>query len=250
MAFDGSAWNESKPDNGDLANQIDDYMRDSKSGVSARMAQEHVWPVSQTGTSEAGFHKFITFSGQTGAPSLVYGTNTQLAAIWCSSGSKNIIFTDSAGTNTVIYQSGGGIPVLGGTAGIGTIPYITSGGVLTGITASTLNTVFVSGGTTAAPTYKTLASLLVVSSGQAAHGATVGLPSGVNSNEVQAIMVSIGSAPRGYAGAASVGDYTQTCSVDASRVVTCKVQFYDNGGSVSSTGLGTANFVIIGIVTH
>lgn len=251
MAFNGDTWNESKPDNSDLANQIDDYMRDDKIAVRARLAQEHVFPTSQTGTSEGGFHKFITFQGQSAAPSLVYGTSTQLGVLFVSSGSKNLIFADSAGTPFVIAQSGLGPVFFAGTGTVGALVIGTSGGSFGQIALPiTTNSVLAGNGSTAAPSFKTVTSIIVVSSGQAAHGATIGLPSGVNSNEVQGIMVGIATTPRGYAGAATLGDLTQTCSVDGSRVVTCKIQFYDSGGSVSSTGLGTANFVIIGVITH
>lgn len=97
MAFDGSSWNEASPVNQDLATEIDDNMRDMKAGVSGRMRQEHVWPVSQTATSQAGYHSYITLQGQTGAPTLpLVGTTTQLAAIWVSSGSKVAFIMDSS----------------------------------------------------------------------------------------------------------------------------------------------------------
>jgi hypothetical protein len=250
MAFDGAQWNESIPDNNDLANQIDDYMRDIKLGIRGRVGLEHVWPSSQTGTSEAGYHKFITFQGQTSAPSQIYGTATQVAAMWASSGSKNVFISDSAGTNFMILQSGVGIPFFGGTGTAGALVSITSGGSAVQIAApSTTNTILAANGTTAAPSYKAVSSIIVVSSGQAGHGATIGLPSGVNSNEVQSVMVSIASLVVTN-GSATLGGWSQRCEADVNRVVTCTGIGYDINGNANFTKTGTANFVIIGIVTH
>ena len=114
MPFDGSAWDESDPTNADLANEIDDFMRDIKIAIRSRVAREHAWPSSQVTTGESGWHTFVTLSGQTAAPSFVVGTNTQLAAVWCSSGSKNILVTDSAGINTILLYSGKAINVVSG----------------------------------------------------------------------------------------------------------------------------------------
>ena len=44
MPFDGSAHDETTPTNSDLANEIDDNIRDMKISVRSRMANEHIWP--------------------------------------------------------------------------------------------------------------------------------------------------------------------------------------------------------------
>lgn len=159
MAFDGAAWDEANPDNNDLANEIDDFMRDDKKAVSGRMRHEHVFPASQAATNEGGFHKFVTFQAQTAAPGLVYGTSTQLGAIWASSGSKNILIEDSAGNNYVLIKSGAGITFVGGTGNIGDIPYITSGGGVAVLAASASGLLLTAAGTTAAPTWAAASTL-------------------------------------------------------------------------------------------
>lgn len=249
MALDGTTWNEATPDNNDLANQIDDYMRDIKLGIRARASQEHVWPSSQTGTSEGGFHRYITFQPQTAAPSLVYGLSTQIGALYISSGSKHLIFVDSAGSAYIVAQSGAGVSFLGGTGSLGSLIALTTGGTAVQVAPSTTNTVLAGNGSTALPSYKAMSSIIVVSSGQAGHGTTIGLPSGVNSNEVQSVMVSIASLVVTN-GSATLGGWSQRCEADVNRVVTCTGIGYDVSGNANFTKTGTANFVIIGIVTH
>ena len=79
MAFDGSTWDETVPDDTKLAINIDDYNRDLRKGVRGRMAHEHEWPASQSATSEAGKHKFVTLQMQTGAISL---SGTQVGGVY------------------------------------------------------------------------------------------------------------------------------------------------------------------------
>lgn len=137
MAFDGVQWRENAPVNADLANEIDDYMRDDKIAVRARMALEHEWPSSQVATNEAGWHTFITLSGQSAAPTLTYGTvTTQMASFWVSSANGNVIITDSAGSDTLLIKSGEGLVFVGGTGTIGDMVYITSGGAIAILEAS------------------------------------------------------------------------------------------------------------------
>lgn len=115
MPYDGTAWTESEPTNATLASEIDDVARDMKIGIRSRMATEHYWTSSQTATSEAGQHTYITLRGQTGAPTLpVVASTTQLAAIWCSSGSKHVLIEDSAGSSYILMRSGLGINVVSG----------------------------------------------------------------------------------------------------------------------------------------
>lgn len=248
MPYDGSAWDETTPTNSDLANEIDDIARDIKQGVRARMAQEHVFPSSQAATSAAGFHKFVTFQAQSAAPALVYGTATQVGAVFIDSSSKALMFEDSAGNTYTIAQSGvGPLPLFNGTGTIGSIPYATSSGGMVQLVASATNNVLVSNGATVAPSYKALSSFLVITSGQAADGATISLPAPLNSNEVQAIMVSIAANTSAF-GTSNPDGIATLCSVNASRVVTAK--WLGINGSGTTTGTATANYVLIGIVTH
>ena len=100
---DGTVWAESLPDNSTLAHQIDDYDRDLRVGVRSRMAREHVWSSSQTATSEAGHHQFITFQQQTGAPSLSTAL-TQVGALYVGSSAASypLVFENSAGSTVTL----------------------------------------------------------------------------------------------------------------------------------------------------
>lgn len=247
MPSSSTEWNESNPSNSDLVNEGDDEIRAVKGATRARMAVEHVWPASQAAVNEAGLHKYITFQGQTAAPTLVVGTNTQLGAIYVSSGSKHLLFEDSAGTTYVIGQSGQGIPLaFGGTGSIGSIPIVTSGGSFAQLVASATNSVCVSIGATLAPTFKVLSTVLVISAGSTANGATIGLPAGVNSNEVQAITVGM-NADTSAIGTSCPDGVAGVYSVDVNRVVTSKWISINNSGV---SGNAIANYVVFAIVTH
>lgn len=79
---DGTGWDETTPTDATFAIQIDDYMRDMRKGTRARMANEHTWPTSQSATSEAGKHKFLTLQMQATAPTLA---GTQVSAVFMGS---------------------------------------------------------------------------------------------------------------------------------------------------------------------
>lgn len=151
MAFDGSAWNESSPTNSDLANEIDDYMRDIKIGVRSRMENEHVWSSSQTATGSDGQHKFITLKAQTSTPSLVYGTSTQAACIFADTDNA-VKVVDKTGVAYTIVKSNGGLVLANGTGTAGALPYITSGGTTVLLAAGTSGYYLQSAGA-AAPTW-------------------------------------------------------------------------------------------------
>lgn len=165
MAFNGTGWDETIPTNNDLANEIDDYMRDIKIAVRSRMAIEHHWPSSQAATASAGFHTFLTLSGQTAAPSLVYGTvSTQLSAIWCSSGSKNVLVTDAAAGDYILFHSGKGVRLAGGvfsdTGTQGDLIIGTTGGVIKVLSGSTDNYVLTTHSNTGDPTWQQVTALI------------------------------------------------------------------------------------------
>jgi hypothetical protein len=164
MAFDGSEWRENLPTNNDLANEIDDYMRDDKVAVRGRMAHEHQWPSSQTGTNEAGWHNFVSFNVQTAAPSLVYGTTTQKAVVWCKSSGQDVFITDSAGTDYMLLASGKGVSFVGGvysaTGTQGDLIIGTTGGTIKVLNASADNTILTSHSNTGDPTWEAAATLL------------------------------------------------------------------------------------------
>lgn len=140
---DGSGWDESNPQQSTLANTIDSYERDIRIGVRARMQNEHIWPASQTGTNQAGFHSFITFSTQTGAPSLVYGSTTQASSICAlsTSGGATLVAINSAGNSAILmhptYSGGGIIPTGGIIMWSGSVASIPKGWVICDGTNST-----------------------------------------------------------------------------------------------------------------
>ena len=142
---DGVTWAESLPDNSTLAHQIDDYNRDLRVGTRSRMAREHVWSSSQTATSEAGHHQFITFQQQTGAPTITTAL-TQVGAIYVGSSGDGypLTFENSAGSAIVIVNSAGNIPVIN-SGTLGGIPICSSDNpnglsVLSGPTSTTATT--------------------------------------------------------------------------------------------------------------
>lgn len=76
---DGDTWDEANPTNATLATKIDDYNRDLRKGIRSRMIFEHEWPASQSATSEAGVHKFMTLQNQSTQPTL---SGTQKSALY------------------------------------------------------------------------------------------------------------------------------------------------------------------------
>ena len=76
---DGDTWDEATPVDSTVAIYIDDYNRDLRKGVRSRMAHEHEWPASQSATSEAGKHKFITLQMQSTMPAIA---GTQVGAVY------------------------------------------------------------------------------------------------------------------------------------------------------------------------
>lgn len=97
---DGSGWDETTPTDATTAIQIDDYNRDLRVGVSARMRHEHEWPDSQSATSEGGKHKWVTFQANAAKPTLA---GTQVAAIYIKT-DDNLYFEKSAGGEVTIVS--------------------------------------------------------------------------------------------------------------------------------------------------
>lgn len=79
---DGTQWDETNPQQSTEANTIDAYDRDLRIGTRLRMANEHVWPSSQTSSSQAGQHVFITFQAQTVVPTF---TSPQIGVLYADS---------------------------------------------------------------------------------------------------------------------------------------------------------------------
>lgn len=100
---DGTQWDEANPQQSTEANTIDSYERDLRIGVRSRMANEHVWPSSQTGTSQAGQHIFISMPVQTSTPVLPLG---QSGLIFINTGSVLSFFD---GTNVTQIAAPGPI---------------------------------------------------------------------------------------------------------------------------------------------
>ena len=99
---DGTTWDETTPTNATVATQIDDYNVDLRKAVRSRMALEHEWPASQSATSEAGKHTFITLQEQAAKPTIA---GTQLGAVYIktsASGEQELFFEDEAGTEVQI----------------------------------------------------------------------------------------------------------------------------------------------------
>lgn len=114
MAYDGTEWNEGTPSDSTVANTIDDHMQDIKKGVRARLALEHIMPASQAATASGGRHVYVSFVQQTGAPSIAGNT---AGVVWVGT-DKTLNFTNSAGTDVVLVNTGAKIPVIaGGTLG-------------------------------------------------------------------------------------------------------------------------------------
>lgn len=97
---DGATWGETKPDDDTNLSDGDNYQRDLRVGIRARMAFEHLWPSSQTGTSEAGYHTVITFQPATTAPStLIVGTTAgALSVVTSGDGYEFFLCSVTAGT--------------------------------------------------------------------------------------------------------------------------------------------------------
>lgn len=130
---DGLTWDEANPQQGTIANQIDSYERDLRKGTRARLQREHVWPATQTGTSEAGCHTYITFQGQTSAPIMpTVLAVTQSGMFFMTSG--NLVFQNSAGALAVLIASSGGLNIASAkyssTGTLGEMVIGTSGGTL------------------------------------------------------------------------------------------------------------------------
>lgn len=133
---DGSTWDEANPQQSTLANTIDSYNRDIRTGTRLRMANEHIWPSSQTGSSQAGQHVYISLQAQTAVPSMpVVASVTQAGMIFMSTG--GLVFQNSAGTVVTLLSSGAtGLNIGGGTySATGTI-----GDLLIGTGTGTIRT--------------------------------------------------------------------------------------------------------------
>jgi len=112
---DGITWDESTPTDATTANTIDDYDRDLRKGVRNRMALEHEWPSSQSATSEAGRHKYISLQSQASVPVI---SGTQLGSIYMSSG------------NTLMFS-------VGTTAGSQIMPFAAPAGSIIQVVSTT-----------------------------------------------------------------------------------------------------------------
>jgi len=236
MAYDGITWNEAGIDNNTQASLIDDHMRDLMKAVRSRMAQEHVFPASQTGTNEAGWHTFITMSAQTSTPSLVYGTSTQEGCVFIDA-NNHLTFEASAGTTYIICRSGAGIALAAGTGTLGAIPYITSGGGTVLLAPATSGYMLVTASNTGAPVWQAFSSMNVAR-GVVNNGGIIPLTAGYSSASA-VCFVSVNNIGTSSGGDGDNIEYLQ-CAVDANRQVTCRA-YIRNGFYVT----GTANYMIV-----
>ena len=127
---DGDTWDEASPTNATVATAIDDYNRDLRVGIRSRMALEHEWPDSQSATSEAGVHKFITLQQQAAAPTL---SGTQVGSVYLDT--NDVIHLETAGGDVPMQRIVQIVNVQDGEVDTGTtqiplddsIPQITEG---------------------------------------------------------------------------------------------------------------------------
>ena len=141
---DGTTWDVTAPTDATVAVQIDDYNRDLRAGMQARMANEHIWPAAQSATNEAGLHRYVSFQAQTSSPALVVGTNTQVGVAYVTSAGNAFVFKNSAGTIVPLVNTYGGIaappgvtwPFAGTTAPTGF--YMCTGGAFSRTTDAAL----------------------------------------------------------------------------------------------------------------
>lgn len=112
---DGTQWDETNPTQNTLANTIDAFDRDMRVGTRLRMSNEHVWPSSQTGTSQAGQHLFMTVQQQAVAPTF----SAPQVGVFYADSSNNPAFTNGI-TNFGMIPKGGIIMWYGNIASIPT----------------------------------------------------------------------------------------------------------------------------------
>jgi hypothetical protein len=96
---DGVVWDETLPSDSTNLTSGDDHQRHIKKGIRLRMANEHEWPDSQTGTAEAGQHKFITLQA-TATPSNLIATTQRGGISLASSGTGYEFYMCACSTAT------------------------------------------------------------------------------------------------------------------------------------------------------
>lgn len=96
---DGTGWDETTPTDATTAVTIDDYNRDVRKGIRARMALEHEFPTSQSATSEAGRHKYISFQSQAALPAAAI-SGTQVGGIYVKT--QGLFFVNTASDEVAI----------------------------------------------------------------------------------------------------------------------------------------------------
>lgn len=184
---DGAVWDESTPNDGTFVNQGDDHIRDVRKGVRARLALEHVWPTTQTGTADAGYHTYITFSPQTGVPTMpVVASTTQSGMFFMTAG--HLMFQNSAGSVATLISSGKGLnvqnAVYSSTGTQGDMLIGSTGGVLKVLAASTDGMVLVTHTNTGDPTWLPVSSVAGVTILDYAGATATGTPQGLNTLKI------------------------------------------------------------------
>ncbi len=99
---DGTTWDETEPTDATVAINIDDYNRDLRAGIRGRLALEHEFPDSQSATSEAGRHKYISFQTQAALPGAAIA-GTQIGGLYVKT--QGLFFVNTA-SNEVQIVSG------------------------------------------------------------------------------------------------------------------------------------------------
>ncbi len=90
---DGNTWDETEPTDSTVAVNIDDYNRDLRKGIRGRLALEHEFPDSQSATSEAGRHRYISFINQATRPAPAIA-GTQIGGLYVKT--QGLFFVNTA----------------------------------------------------------------------------------------------------------------------------------------------------------
>lgn len=226
---DGITWDETEPTDATVAVQIDDYDRDLRKGVRGRMAREHEWPDSQSATSEAGAHKFITMQTQGAAPTLA---GTQNASIYVDTDNVMRIETSLISAAPVprivqVVNTQTGAVATGSTVIIydDTIPQITEGDQYMSLAITP---------TSATNKLKIEVTVVISNSGNGAN-LTTALFQDTTANAIAAV-----AHHKVNATAPVATSFTHYMTTGTTSETTFKVRIGGDGGTITLNGAGAA----------
>jgi hypothetical protein len=253
---DGSAWDEANPQQSTLANTIDSYERDIRVGVRKRMAQEHVWPSTQTGTGEAGQHTYVTLQAQTSVPSMpVVASVTQAGMLFMTAG--NLTFQNSASVVTTLINSAGVTNIAGAsysaTGTVGEIIIGTGTGTVRTLAAATTSGQVLLSSSGAAPVWSAIGGLFGTFSARSAttiyqetaDGIIFGFTNGTQASHEYTVKQDTNPSPATTVGAGSA------VWVSGGQAIKIPIMYpvrKNNYHQITVSGVGgvTANFMAIG----